>query len=129
MIAPMERAVAILLAAWALVDMLQIPLVLAVLGAWRLTRPLGAAWKATALAFGGYTLWAVLTARLVPFAPTGFVVVVLGTLLDPRRGGSPEHAWAVGSAGALVLFFVVPTAVVWRVTRRRPVRPSRARTA
>lgn len=123
----MERAIGVALAAWALVDMLQIPLVLAILGAWKLTRPLGAAWKATAVAFAAYTLWAVITARFVPFAPTGFVIVVLGTFLDPRRGGSPEHAWAVGSAAAGVLFFAIPTAVVWKVTRgaapRRAMRP------
>jgi hypothetical protein len=112
----------ILLAAWALVDLLQIPLVLAILAAWRLTRRLGRAWKATAIAFGGYTVWAIATARLVPFAPTGFVLVVLGTFADPRRGQGPEHAWAVGSAIAVVLFWIVPTTLAWAY-RSRPAPP------
>ena len=112
----------ILLGAWALVDLLQIPLVLAIVGAWRLTHPLGRAWKATAVAFGAYTAFAILTARFVPFAPTGFVLVVLGTFADPRRGTSPEHAWVVGSAIAVVLFWIVPTAVVWTYRGRRTAR-------
>jgi len=118
MIAGVEGTIGILLAAWALVDLLQLPLVLAVLAAWRLTRRLGRAWKATAIAFGGYTVWAVATARFVPFAPTGFVLLVLGTFADPRRGRSPEHAWAAGSLIAIVLFWIVPTALVWRYGRR-----------
>jgi hypothetical protein len=113
-----ERTTGILLGAWALVDLLQIPLVLAVLGAWRLTRRLGRAWKATAVAFGGYALWAVVTARFVPFAPTGFLVIVLGTFLAPWRGATPESAWVAGSAAALLLFWAVPVAVVWSFRRR-----------
>jgi len=115
-----ERIAGLLLYAWALVDLLQIPLVLTVLAAWRLTRPLGRAWKATAVAFAGYTAFAIATARFVPFAPTGFVVVALGTFADPRRGTTPEHAWAVGSAIAAVLFWVIPTAAVWAYRGRRP---------
>jgi hypothetical protein len=117
-----DRTTGILLGAWALVDLLQIPLVLAVIGAWRLARPLGRAWLATAIAFGGYTAWAVLTARFVPFAPTGFVLLVLGTFAWPRRGATPEGAWAVGSLIAVVLFWIVPTAAVWAF-RRRPAAP------
>ena len=123
MIDRVDDTVGLLLGAWALVDLLQIPLVLAVLAAWRLTRRLGRAWKATAIAFGGYTLWAIATARFVPFAPTGFVLIVLGTLADPRRGTTPEHAWAVGSGIAVVIFWIVPTAVVWAF--RRPTDPAR----
>ncbi len=119
-----ERTIGLLLGAWALVDLLQIPLVLAVLGAWRLARRLGRAWKGTAVAFGAYTAFAILTARFVPFAPTGFVVVVLGTLADPRRGTTPEHAWAVGSAIAVVLFWAVPTALAWAYRSRRAGRPA-----
>lgn len=114
----MERAVGILLAAWALVDMLQIPLVLSVLLAWRLTRTLGRAWKATAVAFGGYALWTIATARLVPFAPSGFLLIVLGTFLAPWRGATPEQAWAMGSAIALVIFWAAPVAIVWTFRRR-----------
>lgn len=122
-----DRTIGILLGAWALVDLLQVPLVLAVLGAWRLTPRLGRAWKATAVAFGAYTGWVVLTARFVPFAPTGFVLMVLGTFADPRRGSTPEHAWAVGSAIAVVLFWIVPTALVWRIARRPAAPPPATR--
>ena len=118
----------LLLGAWALVDLLQIPLVLAVVGAWRLSRRLGRAWKGTAIAFAGYAAFAVLTARYVPFAPTGFVVVVLGTFADPRRGTTPEHAWAVGCAIAVVLFWAVPTSLAWAYRGRRPPTPDPART-
>jgi hypothetical protein len=117
-----ERTIGVLLAAWALVDLLQLPLVLAILAAWRLTPRLGRAWKATALAFGGYTAFAIVTARYVPFAPTGFVIVVLGTFADPRRGTTPEHAWAVGSAIAVVLFWAIPTALAWAYRGRRVAR-------
>ncbi len=114
----MERTTGILLAAWALVDLLQIPLVLTVLLAWRLTRTFGRAWKATAVAFGGYALWTIATARLVPFAPSGFLLIVLGTFLAPWRGATPEQAWAMGSAVALLLFWVAPVAIVWTFRRR-----------
>lgn len=114
----MEGAVGILLALWALVDLLQVPLVLAVLLAWRLTRTFGRAWKATAVTFGGYALWTVATARFVPFAPSGFLLIVLGTFLAPGRATSPEKAWAMGSAIALVIFWIVPVALVWTFRRR-----------
>ena len=113
-----ERAIGILLGAWALVDLLQIPLVLAVLLAWRLTRTFGRAWKATAVAFGGYTLWTIATARFVPFAPSGFVLVVIGTFLVPWRGATPEFAWAMGSAAAIVMFFIVPVGLAWVFARK-----------
>lgn len=114
----MDRTVGILLAAWAIVDLLQIPLIVSVLVAWRLTRRLGRAWKATAVAFGGYALWTIATARLVPFAPSGFLVIVLGTLLAPWRGATPEQAWALGSAVAVLVFWAAPVAIVWRFRRR-----------
>ncbi len=117
-----ERTAGLLLGAWALVDLLQIPLVAAVFGAWMLSRRLGRAWKGTAIAFAGYTAFAIATARWVPFAPTGFVIVVLGTLADPRRGTTPEHAWAVGSGIAVVLFWAIPTALAWAYGTRRPAR-------
>jgi hypothetical protein len=114
-----NRAFEALLAVWALVDLLQIPLVAAVLAAWRLTPTFGRAWKATAVAFGGYTLWTIATARLVPFAPSGFLLLVLGTFLDPRRGGTPEEAWLVGSGIGVVIFWMVPVFVAWRFRRKR----------
>ncbi len=115
-----ERTTGLLLGAWALVDLLQIPLAVTILAAWRLSRRLGRAWTGTAIAFAGYTAFAILTARCVPFAPTGFVIMVLGTFADPRRGTTPEHAWAVGSAIAVVLFWAVPTALAWAYRGRRP---------
>ncbi len=118
-----ERTIGLLLGAWALVDLLQIPLVVTVFAAWRLSRRLGRAWKATAIAFAGYTAFAIATARYVPFAPTGFLIVVLGTFADPRRGTTPEHAWAVGSAIAVVLFWAIPTALAWAYRGKAPARP------
>ncbi len=122
-----ERTYGLLLGAWALVDLLQVPLVLTVFGAWVLSGRLGRAWKGTAIAFAGYTAFAIATARYVPFAPTGFVIVALGTFADPRRGTTPEHAWAVGSAIAVVIFGIVPTALAWAYRGRRaaPTRPRR----
>jgi hypothetical protein len=119
----MDRATGLLLGAWALADLLQLPLVAAVLLAWRLTRTLGRAWKATALAFGAYAAWVILTARFVPFAPSGFLLIVLGTFLAPWRGGTPERAWLAGSAAAIAIFWVVPVAVVWRFGRREAPGP------
>jgi hypothetical protein len=113
-----DRAVDLLLGAWALLDILQVPLVAAVLLSWRLTRTFGRAWKATAVAFGGYAVWIVATARLVPFAPSGFLLVVIGTLLAPWRGATPERAWLLGSAAGVVIFWVVPVGIVWSVSRR-----------
>ena len=114
-----DRPVAALLSAWALVDLLQVPLVLAVLLSFRLTRPLGGAWKAVALCFGGYLAWVVVTARLVPYSPSGLVVLLFGMILDPRRETPPERTWALGAAVAAVIFWAVPVAVTWRVGRAR----------
>lgn len=116
-----DRPVAALLFAWALVDLLQIPLVAAVFLSFRLSRTMGRAWKATAVCFAGYTGWVVLTARLVPFAPSGWVVFLFGMLLDGRRDTPPERVWALGSAVATVAFWAVPVAVTWRF-RAAPVR-------
>lgn len=110
-------AVAALLYAWAIVDLLQLPLVAAVLLSFRLSRRLGGAWKAVAICFGGYVAWIVVTARLVPFAPSGWAVFLFGMLLDPRRETPPERVWALGSAVALVVFWAVPVAVTWRFRR------------
>jgi hypothetical protein len=114
-----DPAVGLLLGAWALLDLLQVPLVAAVLVAFWLARRGTRAWKATALAFAGYTAWVILTALLVPFAPSGFAVVLLGVLLDPGHGRSSVRTWLAGSAVAVVLFWAVPTAAVWTFSRRR----------
>lgn len=120
----MHPAAGLLLGAWALVDLLQIPLVGAVLLAFWLTRRGTTAWKATALAFGGYTVWVVLTALLVPFAPSGFVVILMGIVLDPGHGRSSVRTWMAGSAAAVVLFWAVPTAAVRIFSRRNGLRGS-----
>jgi hypothetical protein len=117
-----SSAVGLLLGAWALVDLVQIPLVGAVLLAFWLTRRGARAWRATALAFGLYAAWVVLTALLVPFAPSGFLVVLMGIALDPGHGRSPIRTWMAGSAAAVVLFWAVPTAAVRAFTRRRAPR-------
>jgi hypothetical protein len=122
-----ESAVGLLLGAWALVDLLQLPLVAAVLLSWRLTRTFGRAWKATAVAFGGYAVWIVATARFVPFAPSGFLLIVIGTILAPWRGATPERAWALGSAAGIVIFWAVPVAIVWSVTAKRTPAAGRPR--
>lgn len=109
-----------LLLGWALVDLLQVPLVAAVLLSFRLARPLGGAWKAVAVCFGGYAAWVVLTARVVPSSPSGLVVLLLGMLLDPRRETPAERTWALGSAAAVALFWAVPVTLAWRFRRARP---------
>jgi hypothetical protein len=118
-----SRPVELLLLAWAILDLLQVPLITAVVLSFRLTRRLGRAWKAVAVCFAGYTAWVVATARFVPYAPSGFAVLLFGMLLDPRRETPPERTWALGSAVAVVLFWAVPVLVVWRLGwARRPRR-------
>jgi hypothetical protein len=114
-----DRSVSALLFAWALVDLLQVPLVAAIFLSFRLSRRLGAAWKAVALCFGAYAGWVVLTARIVPYSPSGLVVLLFGLLLDPRRETPPARTWALGASAALVLFWAVPVAVTWRFRRAR----------
>jgi hypothetical protein len=115
---------AALLLAWALVDLLQVPLVLAVVLSFRLSRRLGRAWKAVAVCFGGYAAWVVVTARVVPFAPSGWAVFLFGMALDPRRETPPERVWALGSAVALALFWALPVLAAWALRRRAPSRGS-----
>jgi hypothetical protein len=117
-----DRPAAALLLAWALVDLLQVPLVLAVLLSFRLSRRLGRAWKAVAVCFAGYAAWVVVTARFVPFAPSGWAVFLFGMALDPRRETPPERVWALGSAVAVAVFWAIPVAAAWRFRRRGPRR-------
>ncbi len=114
-----DGPVAALLSAWALVDVLQVPLVAAVILSVRLARPLGAAWRSVALCFGGYLGWVVVTARVVPSSASGLEVLLFGLLLDPRRDTPPERTWALGASVAAALFWVVPVAVAWRFRRAR----------
>jgi hypothetical protein len=109
---------AALLLAWAALDLVQAPLVLAVFLAFRLSRRLGAPWRAVALTFAGYTAWIVVTARFVPFAPSGWTVLLFGMALDPRRETPAARVWALGSAVAIVVFWAVPVLVTWKVGRR-----------
>jgi hypothetical protein len=108
-----DRALSALLLAWAIVDLVQLPLAAAVFVSFRLSRRLGAAWKAVAIAFAGYAAWVVVTARFAPYSASGMAVLLFGMLLDPRRGTPPERVWALGSAVAAVLFFGVPVAAAW----------------
>jgi hypothetical protein len=112
-----DRPVEALLLAWAAVDLFQVPLVVAVFLSFRLARRLGRAWKGVAIAFAGYVAWIVATARFVPFAPSGWAVLLFGMLLDPRRETSAERVWALGSAVAVAVFWAVPVLVAWKLRR------------
>jgi hypothetical protein len=116
-----DRSASALLLAWAIVDLLQVPLVTAVLVAFRLSRRIGAAWKAVAIAFAGYAAWVIVTARFAPYSPSGLAVLLFGMMLDPRRDTPAEHVWALGSAVALIPFWALPVAATWayRGLRRR----------
>lgn len=114
-----SRPVETLLLAWAAVDLLQLPLVLALFVSFRLARRLRAAWKAVAIGFGGYAAWVVLTARIVPASPSGLVVLLAGMLLDPRRETPAGRTWLLGSAVAAAIFWGLPVAVAWALGRRR----------
>jgi hypothetical protein len=122
-----DRAVAALLLAWAGVDLLQLPLAVTVLLSFRLSRRLGAAWKAVAICFAGYVAWVVTTARFVPYSPSGLAVLLFGMILDPRRETPPERVWALGSAVALAVFWGIPVAVAWRFRRTGAARPASGR--
>ena len=115
----MERAVAILLFLWAALDLLQLPLLAAVLVSFRLSRRLGRAWRGVAVGFGGYATWVVVTARFVPYSPSGLAVLLSGMLLDPRRETSPERVWALGSGVAFALFWALPVAIAAGLRRRK----------
>jgi hypothetical protein len=122
-VADADRPITALLFAWALVDLLQIPLVLAVFLSVRFSRRLGGAWRSVAVSFGGYTAWVIGTARIVPYSPSGFVVLLFGMLLDPRRETPAERAWLLGAGVAVALFWVVPVALAWRFLRRGAAPP------
>jgi ABC-type branched-subunit amino acid transport system permease subunit len=112
-----SRPLEALLFAWALVDLVQVPLVVAIVVSFRLSRRLGRAWKAVAIAFAGYAAWVVVTARFVPYSPSGLAVLLFGMLLDPRRDTTAERVWLLGAAVAAVVFWAVPVALAWRFGR------------
>jgi hypothetical protein len=118
-----DRPAAAVALAWAVVDLLQVPLVLAVYVSFRLARRLGAGWKGVAIGFGAYAAWVVLTARVVPSSPSGLVVLLFGLLLDPRRETPPRRTWALGATVAAALFWGVPVAVSWLFGRARRALP------
>lgn len=117
--APPDRPIETLLLLWAIVDLVQVPLVLAIFVSFRMARRLGRAWKGVAVGFGGYVLWVVVTARLVAYSASGLFVLLFGLLLDPRRETPPERTWALGSLVAIVLFWMVPVAAAWGFRRPR----------
>jgi hypothetical protein len=122
-----DRPVAALLFAWGAVDLLQVPLVVAVYLSFRLARRLGRAWKGVAISFAGYAAWVVVTARFVPYAPSGWAVFLFGMVLDPRRETPAERVWALGSAVAIVVFWVVPVLVAWKLRRTAATVPPSSR--
>lgn len=115
---PAERPIQLLLVAWGIVDLVQIPLVTAIVVSARMSRRLGRAWKGVAVGFGGYVTWVIVTARFVAFSPSGLVVLLFGLLLDPRRETPPERAWALGSVVAVILFWAIPVALAWAFRRK-----------
>ena len=121
-----SRPFEILLLAWSIVDLVQLPLVFAVVASFWLSRRLGRAWKGVAVGFGGYAAWVVVTARFVPYSPSGLVVLVFGMLQDPRRDTPAERVWLLGAGAAVVVFWAVPVALAWRLGRRPGPRATRA---
>jgi hypothetical protein len=117
-----DRPAEALQLAWAIIDALQVPLVLAVYVSFRLSRRLGAGWRGVAVGFGGYAAWVALTARLVPASPSGLLVLLLGLLLDPRRDTPPGRTWALGAGVTTALFWGVPVAAAWLFGRARRAR-------
>ncbi len=116
----------------AFTDLFQVPLVFAIVYSVKLSRRWGRAWKGIAVAFGGYTAWVVFTAFVVAFSPSMYLVVTLGTLLDPFepmwKTSSTLRVWAIGAPAAVVFLWALPTGVAWLVRRREP-RPPRVATS
>lgn len=108
----------------AFTDLFQVPLVFAIVYSVKLSRRWGRAWKGIAVAFGGYTAWVVFTALFVAFSPSGYLVLTLGTLLDPFeptwKTSSTLRVWAIGVPAAAVLLWALPTGVAWVARRREP---------
>ena len=116
----------------AFTDAFQVPLIIAIFYAVRLSRAWGRAWKGIGVAFAGYTAWVIVAAFFVAFSPSGYILLGLGTLLDPVdpmwKSTSTTRLWACGVVGTVLLFWAVPTGVAWLLRRRHePVRRSTAR--
>jgi hypothetical protein len=106
----------------AFTDLFQVPLIIAIVYSVKLSRRWRRAWKGIGVAFAAYSGWVVLTALLVAFSPSGYVVLTLGTLLDPVdpmwKPTSTARVWGCGIAGTLLVFWAAPTGVAWLLRRR-----------
>ncbi len=122
-----SRPLQTLLLAWSIVDLVQVPLVVAVVVSFRLSRRLGRAWKGVAVGFGGYAAWVIVTARFVPYSPSGLAVLLFGLLQDRRRDTPAERVWLLGAVAAAVVFWAVPVALAWWLGRRPRRRPAAVR--
>lgn len=118
----LDRLLPMIQGTMAFTDAFQVPLILAVVYSVKLSRRWGRAWKGIAVAFAGYTAWVVLTAFLVGFSPSGYVVLTLGTLLDPVdpmwKSTSTTRVWACGVVGTVLLFWAIPTGTAWVLRRK-----------
>lgn len=111
----------------AFTDLFQVPLILAVVYSVVLSRRWGRAWKGIGVASAGYAMWVVVTAYLVGFSPSGYLLLTLGTLLDPIepmwKATSSSRVWAIGVVASPFLFWMLPTGVAWLLRRKRPSVP------
>ncbi len=111
----------------AFTDLFQVPLVLAIVYSVVLARRWGRAWKGIGVASAGYTMWVVATALLVGFSPSGYLLLTLGTLLDPFepmwKATSSSRIWAIGVVATVFLFWMLPTGVAWLLRRKQPSAP------
>jgi hypothetical protein len=118
----MDRLLPTIQATMAFTDLFEVPLIIAIVYSVKLSRRWGRAWKGVGIAFACYSAWVALTAVLVPFSPSCYVVMTLGTLLDPVdpmwKSTSMVRVWACGIAGTVLLFWATPTSVAWLLRRR-----------
>ncbi len=111
----------------AFTDLFQVPLIIAIVCSVVLSRRWRRAWKGIGVALGGYALWVAATALLVGFSPSGYLVLTLGTLLDPFepmwKATSTTRVWAIGLGGTVLLLWAIPTGLAWLLRRKGPVVP------
>ena len=121
----MDRVLPMVQGTMAFTDAFQVPLVIAVIYSVKLSRRWGRAWKGIGVAFAGYTTWVIVTAFMVGFSPSGYLLITLGTLLDPTepmwKATSNVRIWSLGIAGTILVFWAVPTGLAWLLRQRRPV--------
>jgi hypothetical protein len=118
----LDRLLPMIQGTMAFTDAFQVPLIIAVIYAVKLSRRWGRAWKGVGVAFAAYAGWVVLTAFLVGFSPSGYVLLTLGTLLDPVdpmwKSISTTRVWVCGVLGTMLLFWAIPTGAAWLLRRR-----------